>query len=158
MNGCDWNECSSIWHFNTHLDGFDIQRLPQWSMLNLHHFIQKISGSVQDIDFNSRREYQGVYLTSAVARIMWAKQSPLTMSHLPIASQQNMCFFFSCVRNVSPLNMQVDGPLQVQEILENQKEFADHCSLKPLERRRNLSQLKENARKFSIPWIRNPKK
>eukprot|EP00434_Breviolum_minutum_P012757 symbB.v1.2.011244.t3/scaffold751.1/size165343/15 len=28
------------------------------------------------------------------------------------------------------------GAVSVQEILENQKEFADHCSLKPLERRR----------------------
>ena len=58
---------------------------------------------------------------------------------------EDVFFCFSLVRNVSPLRMQVDGPLQVQEILENQKEFADHCSLKPLERRRNLSQLEENA-------------
>ena len=41
-------------------------------------------------------------------------------------------------------------PKKVQEILENWKDFADHCSLKPLERRRAMAASSGGARCGSV--------
>ena len=44
------------------------------------------------------------------------------------------------------------APKKVQEILENWKDFADYCSLKPLERRRAMAASSGRTRCFFFSW------